>query len=128
MAGMSWHEKIAANSSHKTTALFCCRIQVVVCVLILCNIIFPPCAVQLIALQIFPRSSLVYLQVNNEYVNKTIKNVIGWIYGNIEPDKLVLLGNHRDAWVFGGVDPSSGTAVLAEVWLISPAPSPANCV
>jgi len=60
------------------------------------------------------------LQVNNEYVNKTINNVIGWIYGHIEPDKLVLLGNHRDAWVFGGVDPNSGTAVLAEVWLLSP--------
>jgi len=44
--------------------------------------------------------------------------VIGWIYGHVEPDKLVLLGNHRDAWVFGGVDPSSGTAVLTEVWLL----------
>ena len=66
----------------------------------------------------FFRSSLVYLQVNNEYINKTIVNVIGWIYGHVEPDKLVLLGNHRDAWVFGGADPSSGTAVLAEVWLL----------
>ena len=63
-------------------------------------------------------ANLVYLEVNNEYVNKTITNVIGQIYGSIEPDKLVLLGNHRDAWVFGGVDPSSGTAVLMEVWLI----------
>ena len=63
-------------------------------------------------------SELVYLEVNNEYVNKTITNVIGQIYGSIEPDKLVLLGNHRDAWVFGGADPSSGTAVLMEVWLI----------
>ena len=63
-------------------------------------------------------SELVYLKVNNEYVNKTITNVIGQIYGNVEPDKLVLLGNHRDAWVFGGSDPSSGTAVLMEVWLI----------
>ena len=42
--------------------------------------------------------------------------MIGWIYGRVEPDKLVLLGNHRDAWVFGGADPSSGTAVLTEVW------------
>ena len=63
-------------------------------------------------------SELVYLEVNNEYVNKTITNVIGQIHGSIEPDKLVLLGNHRDAWVFGGADPSSGTAVLMEVWLI----------
>ena len=25
------------------------------------------------------------------------------------------MGNHRDAWVFGGVDPSSGTACLMEI-------------
>jgi len=30
-------------------------------------------------------------------------------------DRYVLLGNHRDAWVFGAVDPTSGTAVMAEV-------------
>lgn len=30
-------------------------------------------------------------------------------------DKLVLIGNHRDAWVFGGIDPSSGTACMMEV-------------
>lgn len=27
----------------------------------------------------------------------------------------MLLGNHRDSWVFGAVDPSSGTAVMKEV-------------
>ena len=26
-----------------------------------------------------------------------------------------MLGNHRDAWVFGGVDPSSGTASMLEM-------------
>ena len=30
-------------------------------------------------------------------------------------DRFVILGNHRDAWVFGGVDPNSGTAVLMEL-------------
>ena len=30
-------------------------------------------------------------------------------------DRLVMLGNHRDAWIFGAVDPSSGTAALMEV-------------
>lgn len=28
---------------------------------------------------------------------------------------MVMLGNHRDAWVFGAVDPSSGTAVMMEI-------------
>ena len=27
----------------------------------------------------------------------------------------MILGNHRDAWVFGAVDPNSGTAVLMEL-------------
>ena len=31
------------------------------------------------------------------------------------PDEWVLLGNHRDAWEFGGVDPSSGTASMLEL-------------
>ena len=31
------------------------------------------------------------------------------------PDQLVIVGNHRDAWVYGGVDPSSGTASLMEL-------------
>ena len=32
-----------------------------------------------------------------------------------EDDQPVLLGNHRDAWVFGAADPNSGTAQLLEV-------------
>lgn len=28
---------------------------------------------------------------------------------------MVLLGNHRDAWTFGAVDPNSGTAALLEL-------------
>lgn len=31
------------------------------------------------------------------------------------PDEWVVLGNHRDAWVFGAVDPSSGTASMMEL-------------
>ena len=37
------------------------------------------------------------------------------IRGNEFPDEWVLLGNHRDAWAFGGVDPSSGTASMLEL-------------
>ncbi len=37
------------------------------------------------------------------------------IRGSELPDEWVLLGNHRDAWVFGSVDPSSGTASLMEL-------------
>ncbi|CAF0877194.1 unnamed protein product [Brachionus calyciflorus] len=44
-----------------------------------------------------------------------IYNVIGVIKGSIEPDRYILVGNHRDAWTFGSVDPSSATSVLLEV-------------
>jgi N-acetylated-alpha-linked acidic dipeptidase len=37
------------------------------------------------------------------------------IRGGEIPDEWVILGNHRDAWVFGGVDPSSGTAAMLEM-------------
>jgi len=30
-------------------------------------------------------------------------------------DRYVLVGNHRDAWVFGALDPSSGTATMMEM-------------
>lgn len=33
----------------------------------------------------------------------------------VATDRYVIIGNHRDAWVFGGIDPSSGTAALLEV-------------
>jgi N-acetylated-alpha-linked acidic dipeptidase len=37
------------------------------------------------------------------------------IRGSELPDEWVILGNHRDAWVYGGVDPSSGTASMMEL-------------
>ncbi|KAI8340435.1 hypothetical protein BC941DRAFT_348237 [Chlamydoabsidia padenii] len=43
-----------------------------------------------------------------------IWNVIGRINGTEEPERSVIIGNHRDAWVYGAVDPSSGSAVLLE--------------
>jgi N-acetylated-alpha-linked acidic dipeptidase len=46
---------------------------------------------------------------------RRITNVIGCIRGAENPDQIVLVGNHRDAWVYGGYDPSSGTACLMEL-------------
>jgi N-acetylated-alpha-linked acidic dipeptidase len=44
-----------------------------------------------------------------------IWNVIARIPGSEEPDQLVILGNHHDAWVYGAVDPASGTSSMLEV-------------
>ena len=41
--------------------------------------------------------------------------VEGRIRGSELPEEWIVLGNHRDAWVFGGVDPSSGTASMMEL-------------
>jgi N-acetylated-alpha-linked acidic dipeptidase len=41
--------------------------------------------------------------------------VEGRIRGAQLPDEWIVLGNHRDAWVFGGIDPSSGTASMMEL-------------
>ncbi|XP_030070036.1 glutamate carboxypeptidase 2 isoform X2 [Microcaecilia unicolor] len=59
--------------------------------------------------------SKIKLYVQTYNVKKPIKNVIGFIQGVHEPDRYVVLGNHRDAWVFGAIDPSSGTATMMEV-------------
>ena len=46
---------------------------------------------------------------------RTIWDVIGRIPGaGPEKDELVVAGNHRDAWVYGAVDPNSGTAAMLE--------------
>ena len=37
------------------------------------------------------------------------------IRGSEFPDEWIVLGNHRDAWEFGGVDQSSGTASMIEL-------------
>eukprot|EP00064_Thunnus_orientalis_P018319 superscaffoldBa00004180_g18416 len=52
------------------------------------------------------------IHTNNQVTR--IYNVIGRIRGALEPDRYVILGGHRDAWVFGAIDPMSGAAVLHE--------------
>uniref|UniRef100_A0A665U7Q6 Glutamate carboxypeptidase 2 n=1 Tax=Echeneis naucrates TaxID=173247 RepID=A0A665U7Q6_ECHNA len=53
------------------------------------------------------------IHTNNKVTR--IYNVIGRIRGALEPDRYVILGGHRDAWVFGGIDPMSGAAVVHEI-------------
>nr|XP_027215301.1 putative N-acetylated-alpha-linked acidic dipeptidase isoform X2 [Penaeus vannamei] len=55
------------------------------------------------------------LEVNNKKHIVPTYNVIGLIRGSEEPDRYVILGNHRDAWTFGSCDPSSATAVQMEL-------------
>lgn len=56
----------------------------------------------------------VHLKTNIEFVTKTIWDVITTIDGTTEKDRWIVMGNHRDAWVFGAVDPNSGTTAMLE--------------
>jgi len=56
----------------------------------------------------------VRVKVDMDDGRRSIQVVTGTIRGSEEPEKLVILGNHRDAWVYGAVDPSSGSATLLE--------------
>jgi N-acetylated-alpha-linked acidic dipeptidase len=55
------------------------------------------------------------LRVDNDEHIGTMRNVIGQIRGSERPEQWVVIGNHRDAWNYGAVDPSSGTAAMLEV-------------
>ncbi len=61
------------------------------------------------------RDAIVRLIVKNDERIRPIWTVTGRIRGSDDPDSVVIVGNHRDAWVFGGVDPSSGSAALMEL-------------
>lgn len=62
-----------------------------------------------------PKNVSLNLVNEQEYVTTPIWNVIGIINGTIA-DEVIVVGNHRDAWVAGGAgDPHSGTTVINEV-------------
>ncbi|XP_077345074.1 aminopeptidase NAALADL1-like [Lithobates pipiens] len=63
----------------------------------------------------FSTSDDVQVNVYNKRTIKSSANVMGMIRGAVEPDRYVLYGNHRDSWVHGAIDPSSGTAVMLEI-------------
>ena len=56
----------------------------------------------------------VHMRLKMDYAQRTVWDVIGKIPGTELPDEWVVAGNHRDAWVFGAVDPGSGTAAMLE--------------
>ena len=57
----------------------------------------------------------VHLKISMDNSIKPYYVVEARIRGAELADEWVVLGNHRDAWVYGGVDPSSGTASMMEM-------------
>jgi N-acetylated-alpha-linked acidic dipeptidase len=54
------------------------------------------------------------MNLKQDYAYRTIWDVIGSVPGSEFPEQWVVAGNHRDAWVYGAVDPNSGTTAMLE--------------
>jgi N-acetylated-alpha-linked acidic dipeptidase len=66
------------------------------------------------AYHIGPGPAKVKMKIKSDWKVRRIKNVIAELKGFVEPEKKIILGNHHDAWVYGAVDPNSGTSVMLE--------------
>ena len=58
-------------------------------------------------------AAVAHIKLTMDYQQRPIYDVIAKLHGT-DDDQWVVLGNHHDAWVFGAVDPSSGTATMLE--------------
>lgn len=61
-----------------------------------------------------PGASKVHMKIEQDYAIRPIWNVIATMEGREHPEQKVLLGNHRDAWTYGAIDPNSGTICMLE--------------
>ncbi len=61
-----------------------------------------------------PGPAKLKMHLKQDYQFRTLWDVIGRVRGSELPDEWVVAGNHRDAWVYGAVDPNSGTAAMLE--------------
>ncbi len=63
-----------------------------------------------------PARVTVHMHLEQDIALRTIWDVIGTVPGTspTQKDDWVVAGNHRDAWVYGAVDPNSGTAAMLE--------------
>jgi N-acetylated-alpha-linked acidic dipeptidase len=61
-----------------------------------------------------PGPARVHLVLKSDWSVRPIVDVVGIIRGSEQPEKIVMVGSHRDAWTFGGRDPLSGATSLLE--------------
>lgn len=67
------------------------------------------------AYHIGPGPAVAKIHITNDFSVKNISNHFARIPGSVEPDRLIIIGCHHDAWTYGGADPISGSVVLLEV-------------
>ena len=61
-----------------------------------------------------PGPAKVHLQLEFNWKNEPVYNVIATMKGSLYPDQWILRGNHHDAWVNGANDPLSGMVAVLE--------------
>ena len=62
-----------------------------------------------------PGPAIVRMKVSLAENIRPIWTVTGMIRGSGPEGEVVVVGNHRDAWIYGGVDPATGSAALVEL-------------
>jgi N-acetylated-alpha-linked acidic dipeptidase len=60
-----------------------------------------------------PGAAVAHMKLEMDYQQRTLYDVIAKLRG-ANDGEWVVLGNHHDAWVYGAVDPGSGTATMLE--------------
>ncbi len=61
-----------------------------------------------------PGPAKVHVDVDFDWANRPVHNVIARMRGETYPEQWILYGNHHDAWVNGADDPLSGASALLE--------------
>jgi N-acetylated-alpha-linked acidic dipeptidase len=60
-----------------------------------------------------PGAAVAHMKLEMDYQQRPLYDVIAKLHGTNDGE-WVVLGNHHDAWVYGAVDPGSGTATMLE--------------
>ena len=68
-----------------------------------------------ITYRIGPGPAKVHMNIQMDYGQRRLINVVGKITGSVAPDEWIVVGSHRDAWVYGASDSVSGHVSMMAV-------------
>src|SRR5471032_2711088 len=68
-----------------------------------------------ITYRIGPGPAKVHMNLQMDYAQRRVIDVVGKITGAVAPDEWVVVGSHRDAWTFGASDSVSGHVSMMAV-------------
>jgi N-acetylated-alpha-linked acidic dipeptidase len=68
-----------------------------------------------ITYHIGPGPAKVHMNLQMDYGQRRLINVVGKITGSVAPDEWIVVGSHRDAWVYGASDSVSGHVSMMAV-------------